>query len=317
MEPALDPQPFPLNNEVAVSTQLESVWMTCNISAESWLVGTVYRPPTDTNFTEKFDELLWSLPLDSFSGHIIIGDFNIDWNFEKNNSKLFADLQRISDSNGLHPLVKEQTRHSSTLDLLFTSRPDRVLDVDVVNGLGNSDHAAVSFKIAGRPGRLKKLLRTCFMYKKANVDHLKDLLSAVPWNSFISQDIDASWSSFLDVFTACIKDSVPSRRQKKQTKSWITPEIRKLITLKNRLFRRAKKTGCDNLWTRYKSFRNKLSNSIKLAHANHINKLLQSKDGKKHFWSFIRARPVEPEVRSFNVDGHECRDTSRIADAFN
>ena len=225
MKPELDPQPFPLNNEVAVSTQLESVWMTCNISAESWLVGTVYRPPTDTNFTEKFDELLWSLPLDSFSGHIIIGDFNIDWNFEKNNSKLFADLQHISDSNGLHQLVKEQTRHSSTLHLLFTSRPDRVLDVDVVNGLGNSDHAAVSFKIAGRPGRLKKLLRTCFMYKKANVDHLKHLLSAVPWNSFISQDIDASWSSFLDVFTACIKDSVPSRKQKKQTKSWITPEI--------------------------------------------------------------------------------------------
>ena len=62
-------------------------------------------------------------------------------------SKFVIRLSEITDSFGLHQLVKDITRNNpdSILDLVYTTHPDQITDAAAAEKLATSDHYMVTF----------------------------------------------------------------------------------------------------------------------------------------------------------------------------
>ncbi|XP_072014285.1 rotatin-like [Amphiura filiformis] len=133
---ALSPELDPIVVDTPlIDTLLETKWVSFTIKNEKWLCGVVYRPKEVTNGIQDLETMLWELTATPYSGILVVGDFNINWN---SNHPLFPELANLANANNLHQLVNQVTcpRHSAMnpedgtmLDLLFTSRPDRICNV--------------------------------------------------------------------------------------------------------------------------------------------------------------------------------------------
>ena len=111
---------------------------------------------------------------------ILAGDFNlhsIDWE----NHEVRSPAQYGTEINQmaldvmncmfLTQMVKEPTRGSNILDLIFASPPDLVKNAKIRPGIG--DHHSVTAKVQLRAKMSKKTTRTVFMYDKADETELK------------------------------------------------------------------------------------------------------------------------------------------------
>ncbi len=78
----------------------------------------------------------------------------------------------IGDTFGLSQLVLEPTRKRNTLDLVFTTVPDLVSNINVISGM--SDHEAVTFQYDHKADINKKKPRKVYIFKKADHDAIKN-----------------------------------------------------------------------------------------------------------------------------------------------
>ena len=228
---ALDCSDFP--------STLEFVCAVLTINSERWLCGVYYRPPTDVASLGLLEDVLNNLHLDMYAGCILMGDFNINWS-STNPCPLRSALRELADSFCVDQIVSEPTRSSAdfsshtTIDLILTSRPDRVCDVRIEPGLGSSDHHLVSFRIRGSPGKLPNQVREMFQYHKADLNHFQNLLSAVPWNLIDYTDLDDAWENFSNYSLTCVHECIPVCRRSKRVKPWISAELPRPILVKCR-----------------------------------------------------------------------------------
>ncbi|XP_038054614.1 uncharacterized protein LOC119726832 [Patiria miniata] len=305
-------------------SSIEFVCAAFTINSERWLCGAYYRPPTDAASLGLLEEVLNNLELDLYAGFILMGDFNINWS-PVNPCPLKSTLQDLADSFCVDQVVSKPTGSSADfltntiIDLICTSRPDRVCNVSIEPGLSSSDHHMVSFRIRGSPGKLPDQVRETFQYHKADLNHFHNLLSAVPWNLIDYSDLDDAWENFSDYFLACVRECIPVRRGRKRVKPWISADLHKLILEKRRLFRRARSTGTASAWNKYKQARNKVRKSSKKAYNDFVTDLFQKKDNRKSFWSFVKSkRNTSNSVDCFLLsDGSKICDPTRIAAEFN
>ena len=83
------------------------------------------------------------------------------------------------------------------LDLILSSDPDLVSNVEVISELGNSDHNMVSFDI--RFGcvsyRKNRLLRN---YKCGDYKSMRAILTSVDWDKFMDGSVDDCRERFRD-----------------------------------------------------------------------------------------------------------------------
>ena len=121
-------------------------------------VGTIYRPPNQSNFLEVLNENMNKI--DSISNEIyILGDFNI--NLFLNDSYIFSQKSMLNSKSipcdvksyyefctffGLHQLIKVPTRitcNSATIiDHILASYPERVTQQGIID-VGLSDHQLI------------------------------------------------------------------------------------------------------------------------------------------------------------------------------
>jgi len=93
-------------------------------------------------------------------------------------------------------LVRELTRGTSSLNLLFTNREGLVGDVEVRGCLGQSDHEMVEFSILGgaRGGNSKT---ATLDFQRADFELFRRLVGGVPWGSVLeSKGVQDGWSLF-------------------------------------------------------------------------------------------------------------------------
>ena len=94
----------------------------------------------------------------------------------------------------LTQLVREPTRGSAPLDLLFTNREGLVGDVVVGNCLGQSDHEMVEFSILGkvRKGISKNAVLD---FWRADFELFRMLVGKVPWKVVLkSRGVQEGWA---------------------------------------------------------------------------------------------------------------------------
>ena len=227
----------------------------------------------------------------------MLGDFNllnISWSAVNPygndiTSSAFCDI--IQDY-FLYQLISEPTRDGNILDLVLATAPELILGVQVCERLGNSDHDSVEFKIKLKFSKAKLGARMVYDYGKANWIGLKEDFERVPWDCiYLTSDIDDIWGSWKTLFFKTVEQNIPFKFLRKRGGTpWITPDSKKLIQKKRRLWKQAKLTGCPDKWLKYKRFSNKFKDDLNKAYWSYVKNLVAALPEKpRKFWSFIKA----------------------------
>ncbi|XP_072044150.1 uncharacterized protein [Amphiura filiformis] len=254
--------------EYSLDTQSEIVWCKIEIAGTKPLhIGSFYRP-TD-NKAEPIQQLNISLSKITQNGTlpnvILGGDFNcpdVEWitNTIKPNPQYGYKVNRALldtvEEHGLIQQVKEPTRLNNILDLLLTTNPDLVEQVDVCPGM--SDHRIVIAVINVKAKRITKPPRKVFVYTKMNKEGFKNDALAFQKVILTSNERSTSenWSHFTNEIGGMVEKHVPQKNiRERWDVPWLSPEIKRLIRKKQRVYNAFKKYKSDVLWEHFRKIR--------------------------------------------------------------
>lgn len=107
----------------------------------------------------------------------------------------------------------------------------------------------------------------------------------------------------------------------KITKPWINNEIKSLITLKNKLFKKYKKSHSLELYNKYKLHRNKTNNAIKFAKKQYYEHIFKQYIGDaKGTWHILKSLiNKNKDIKNISIINNNVRidDPITIANTFN
>ena len=102
------------------------------------------------------------------------------------------------------------------------------------------------------------------------------------------------WSAWSDLFFTAVDECISKKRKKKNRRApWISQEIIKLVGKKKRLYKRAKHSDNDELWSTYKKASNLLKKECNKARWEYLNNLannLHDRSEHKLFWNYVQSR---------------------------
>lgn len=285
-------------------------------------LGVFYRPPN--NDPKPLEDLQAALQEFSTNELILLGDFNlpeIDWlnNRVLRQSDIYTLMMDIVQENFLTQLINEPTRDSNILDLVLTTSPDLVNHLFI--GEPFSDHNSISFLLSGTPYVKRKSQKLLYCYGKADWDHLRSLLSYIPWHcAFFDSDINHNWACWKDLLFTAVDECIPKRKNRRRSNApWITKELIVLCKKKKSLYNRAHRSNTTATWEKYRRLNNSVKKLCNTARWSYIKKLaldLQENDNPKPFWNFVKSkRRGTNNLISLKVDGSVLTDDSSIAES--
>ena len=298
----------PLSN---LNSNCEIVWTKIHFTRnKSIYFASYYRPPNDhLQSLEALHESLTKL----YRTHktppnvVIAGDFNlpdINWSKQQITNNRTASkhnkLLEIINEFGLQNMMNNPTRIDSgnILDLILTSNPSIIVNTHTTPGM--SDHEAVTFNVNLNPVRNSKPPHKIFQYKSANWDQLKDDINQLTTTYFHmnpnSKDISENWNFFRNNLTSLVDRNIPSRNTKAKVHlPWITREIIRMQRKRNKSHKKAKRTGRNRDWERFRELRRQASKAAAKSYTDYLNNHIGEslKTNPKQFWSFIKANKRE------------------------
>ena len=167
---------------------------------------------------------------------------------------------------------------------------------------------------------ISKLL---YCYSKANWDHLRSLISYIPWHcAFFDSDINHNWACWKHLLFTAVDECIPKRKNRRRSNaSWITKELIVLCKKRKSLYNRARRSNTTATWEKYRQLNNSVKKLCNAARWSYIKKLaldLQENDNPKPFWNFVKSKKRGTNnLISLNVDGSVLTDDSSIAESMN
>ena len=162
----------------------------------------------------------------------------------------------------------------------MTNRPNSVISESVFPGI--SDHDAAQIELDIKPIRVHKKPRDVPLYRSAKWDDFKEFVTST-CNEILSApgdaDVNDLWIKFRDAIQEGIKQFIPHRQQKaKVGLPYMTPELRKSIRRRDRLYDRIKKARksvsmhehAASLRTKYKKLKQEVQKQISKAYWNYV-----------------------------------------------
>lgn len=229
-------------------------------------------------------------------------------------------MDNVQD-NFLTQLVKEPTRESIILDLVLTISPDSKSDLSI--GQPFSDHNSINFSLSGKPYVQRKSKRLFYSYGKADWDHLRSLLSYIPWDCvFFHDNINENWARWKDLLFTAVAECIPKRKgNKKPSAPWITKELIALCKKKRSLYKRARRSNKTTTWEKYRRLNNSeksLCNTARWAYIEKLASDVKENENLKPFWNFVKSkRRGTNNLVSLKIDNAVVTDDLCIAQCMN
>ena len=178
----------------------------------------------------------------------------------------------------LNQTVHEPTRLNNTLDLIFTTNPDLVNNVQVKPGI--SDHDSVSVDVPLKADINRKKARTVHLYNKANKDEMEKEIKNFK-DQFIAtsseRSVQANWEYFKARIGDIVNKYVPTKVLKERVDlPWMNQKIRRLTRKKNKQHMKAKKTKKYKDWKTYRDIQKSVKRKISEAYDKYIAGLFLS-----------------------------------------
>ena len=172
----------------------ESLWVKILDKKKSEIfVGVCYKSPTASD--EEVKAICDLIKHFSQFDSVLIGDFNypdINWRLRESGNQGSEFLDLVNDC-FLSQHVKEPTRGKNILDLIFSTEPSMITDVQVRSPVSNSDHNLITFQIEFDLGEEEKV-GTKFRYDSADYHLIQQELMDIDWKEkFKSKDVEEMW----------------------------------------------------------------------------------------------------------------------------
>lgn len=285
------------NEKLTYDVYDESLWCNLWINSDiSLLVGVVYRPPqSNLSKNHQLFNLLNKLSCDKSSYKLIVGDFNfpsINWNTFQFSPCCDEFMDVVLDLN-LSQHVLQPTRNDAILDLVFSSDPNIVSNVDILEPLCTSDHNMVLCELCLQVSSIKPSLRKSYCFQKADWCYFSELFALTDCDKiFANGSVDEVWHEFALSLSQIVDLAVPVKNQFSRRNGvplWETSKVQKLRKVRNK----AERTYLGNKTDLNKKHRNNASKQLKQA-VNHAVKDFETKLADnidvKPFWHYVKSK---------------------------
>ena len=296
----------------------DSVW--CKIDDVTF--GVCYN--TTANSVEEEEPLLELLRRAcQGEGEVIItGDFNhesIDWDLMEAQAEGQKFLDLIEDL-FLHQHVTTATRENNLLDLVLSTNPEQIRNIEVTERFGTSDHNRVKFDIIMKE-ETKQWKEKFRDYRNADYAKIRNEVKDVNWSELDNQsNIETAWKKFLELLDKVVEKHVKVKervRGKPPKPMWWNKKIYKLR--RNRLKWWQKYKESETHKAKYLFYQQKVEEEVKAAKSRLEERLARNiKEDRKGFFKYAKSKmkvkegvgPIE------DGDGNILRDEKKMAAAF-
>ena len=286
------------------------------------LVGSIYRSP---NSTRQNDELLAQMisKANEVAGEnriIILGDFNlpnIDWlndELRPINKEIERKLFDIFTDCFWHQHVHKPTRfrnnQASTLDLIFTKEEEDVRNIDVLPGLGLSDHGVVigdfvcewKSRVVQKPRRL---------YQKGDYNKINERLNQINWDvEFENKTVQECWTIFKNILEALVEEHVPMSQPKDHNEPWMNDRLMRKWKRKHFAWKRFTESRSYLSYLEYKRETIGLKKQTRKAKRIFEKRLAKgARHNKRSFFRYVNSKlTVRPEISEMQKENGEIVD---------
>lgn len=193
----------------------ESIWVSIHPpTSDSILIGNCYRPElAGIVYVNNICQMINSI---DNSNYILVGDFNfrgINWkNDTASNNTDFTFLQCTKD-NYLQQMIHSPTRDKYINDLLLTTDDSIIHDIQLQNGLGNSDHKIIEVQIQPYLPTTATASRKVFLYSRGDYIMMQQHANSLNWTNLLGKDtsLESKWDSFCLEYEKLVNTYVPSK----------------------------------------------------------------------------------------------------------
>ncbi|CAB3379751.1 Hypothetical predicted protein [Cloeon dipterum] len=314
--------------QIQLETSAEAVWAELTISNVRVLIASVYRAPNSS--AEQNEELQRSLSLAAEQQHnydalFVMGDLNleIDWNAEAPIPKSTVAEKFLDsfDSLAFAQLIKSATRTTATtekiIDLFLSDTPTLVSSSEVIAGISDHDALLVHLKMDSR--RPTPISATVPDWQRANWPMLNELLEVRLQAVQAKDDLFTAWEEWKTILFECVANCVPNRRQrsKKRLLPWLDKGLKKMIKIKNSLFKIWQEEKTDEAKAIFQAARKATQGAIRLAKDRWLWALGRGPGGAAVFWKYIHSKSKVPiNTASFSAGGQIFTEPRAIASQF-
>ena len=201
--------------------------------------------------------------------------------------------------------------------------------------IGKADHNIVYIEYDIKAKRIKQTLRKIVLYKRADMDGLRDHVAQFK-DECLSSDhkntsVNEMWVNFKTQLSAAVDKFIPSKMTKtKYSLPWIDTSIRKVLKCKERLHLCARKSGSPDVKNHYKKFRAHVRKVIMDAYWRYVSNIFTTTDNEpdptpsgihkaNRFWSFVKSLKKDASgiisLRENGILKTEAKDKANICDA--
>ena len=320
---------------------IESVFAEIELKDKSVIVGCIYRPPDKSSnadgsnrlksFIEEMTLLISSLN-ETKKDVYIMGDFNIDL-LHYNTHQLTTEFVNMMMSGSFMPLINHPTRVSedsaTIIDNIFSNCIQHDQLVKGILPTDVSDHFSLFAVDADTNHSSSKPIEHLHQHviNTETLGNFSKGIQNINWDTVLTcESTDNAFNLFSEKFVSQFKKHIPVKsrtiRNCVPKKPWITENLLRSISFKNKLFRDMTVYGKDVDRTYYKQYKNKLLTLIRNAEKEYYKKRLELyKNNLSKMWStlneVINRKKISKCKTIFRVNNTELKDPQEIADQFN
>ncbi|CAB3367299.1 Hypothetical predicted protein [Cloeon dipterum] len=225
------------------------------------------------------------------------------------------------DSLAFAQLIKRATRTTATtekiIDLFLSDTPTLVSSSEVTAGVSDHDALLVHLKMDSR--RPTPISTTVPDWQRANWPMLNELLEVRLQAVQAKEDLFTAWDEWKTILFECVANCVPNRRQrsKKRLLPWLDKGLKKMIKIKNSLFKIWQEEKTDEAKALFQVARKATQGAIRLAKDRWLWALGRGPGGAAVFWKYIHSKSKVPiNTASFSAGGQIFTEPRAIASQF-
>ena len=301
------------------------------------IIGVIYRHPGCSmacidSFTNQLDKIMKTINKENKQCYIL-GDINLDGlkvNFNDHVRKCFDTMLE----NNFIPTITKPTRiFNSSVSLIdhILINTNTIKDKkSITTGniySGITDHLPIfiSTKIKGRCKSERPIIR---IFGEKNTNKFTEMIKNTDWSEFYkTNNVDKALDIIYANWSSAYEKSFPQKRlsiSKSKEKRWITPELKKLIKMKEISHKKAMANPTIENKTIFNKIRNSLTNKLRQAHGQYYqNKIQEEKQNLKVMWdifgSVINPKKMKQssKINSLEINNKKITDDQEIANTIN
>ena len=315
--------------------EFESIWVEMkNKQGKNFLCGCIYRHPnTDiSHFIEYMEATLSKINKKKYNV-FLMGDFNIDL-LQYASHNYTNDFLNTVISQSFVPYIHQPTRvtdHSATvIDNIFSN----ITDYETINGSITSliaDHFAQFLLIKKCHVSFKSCSYSVYDYSNFGKEKFIHDYSLLDWSTLNNPSVSVNdhFDFFYEKRSTCIDSHVPRKRVTKRklklrTKPWINSEIQRLMTYRDKLFKKMINHPTPSNKYLYSKFRNRVVTEQRKGKIKYFQNYFEKhKSNMKMLWSGIKSViNTNTKTQFSNISrlldkGTQVNDPVKMANIFN